>query len=260
MEPRRKLLKKPVNIMVTNHCNRACGGCSQACGHITRDRRWYITPSNLENNIRIVDKHTKEIIGLFGGEASLHPQFPQLLKILKKFKRRIFVIFSNGEKQLPPCPSNAFYCIDTNKTRRYLPTFVAPFDLLKEEPFDLYWEKAQKKCGMWRCNYSMIFRNKAYFCEVAAMFDWLTGEDHGWEIQGDKPPHDRTNEEIAKQARYFCYRCGWCLGSRCFQQPANGDTLATPTNYSILRHGKIDFVKIDRNFTKNKPTQYKVFV
>jgi organic radical activating enzyme len=232
------LFKKPINILITNICNLSCGGCSQQCGYIPKEKIWNIPLEQLKWNLDLlvdVRKNKLNMVGIFGGEPTLHPEYKKILDLISNYKRTTFVIFTNGrdfdkinykkvQSHLNDYSlkdySNIIWKIDFKDKnsiyggigQTFLPTQVAAMDILKIKNKNFYWEKAQKQCVMWDRCWCIIYNNKAYFCEIAASFDMMNNESsYGWPLVWGVDPFLRTEEEIAKQANNFCYRCGWCL-------------------------------------------------
>lgn len=232
------LYNKPINILITNICNLSCGGCSQQCGYIPKEKIWNIPLDQLKWNLDLltdVRKNKLKMVGIFGGEPTLHPNYLEILQLIKNYNT-IFVVFTNGInmhknnfKIRPDWGINTFgldgfsnirWKVDyKNKESIYggvgqtfLPTQVAATDVLRIKDKQFYWIKAQKDCNMWNKCWCIIYNNKAYFCEIAASFDLMNNDSiFGWPLEWGKDPFNKTEEEIKNQAQNFCYRCGWCL-------------------------------------------------
>lgn len=233
------LYNKPINILITNICNLSCGGCSQQCGYIPKEKIWNISLEQLKWNLDLLTDARKgklHMVGVFGGEPTFHPNYKEILQLIKNYKKTIFVIFTNGInmnkdnfKQIPQWGINTFGLDGINNIRwkvdlkdkksvcggigqTFLPTQVAAMDVLKIQNKHFYWEKAQKDCNMWNKCWCIIYNNKAYFCEISASFDLMNNESiYGWPLKWGEDPFVRTEKEINTQADNFCYRCGWCL-------------------------------------------------
>lgn len=91
------LFKKDRMIVITNHCNLNCGGCSQLIGQFTKNQLWNITLEDLEKSIQLLKKNpSKHPITIFGGEPTLHPQWNEIVKLLKSHTPTNFKITTNG--------------------------------------------------------------------------------------------------------------------------------------------------------------------
>lgn len=221
-----KLYKKIINILVTNICNLSCGGCSQQCGYISKNKLWNISLEQLKWNIDLlvdVRKGKLPPIGFFGGEPTLHPQYFEILNLTTLYPKIKFIVYSNGRdlsKVNLPQYKNIQWRIDEKDKdsirgghgQTFLPTQVAAMDVLKIKNKKYYWKKAQETCGMWNHCYSIIYNNKSYFCEIAACFDFLNNNGtNGWPLVWGVDPFLKSERDINEQATKFCYRCGWCL-------------------------------------------------
>jgi hypothetical protein len=140
---------------------------------------------------------------------------------------------------------------DKESLRTFIPTLVAPIDFDKDKKTkEQYWLQAKENCYIWNECESSIYNDKAYFCIVAAAMDHLFYDNkHGWEVDQDKNPMDRDDQQIKEQAVNFCYRCGFCSGNRKDidaiagqKQLACNKTLCSNTNFVDIQELK----KIER--------------
>lgn len=233
---------------------------------LVRAKEWWNQKDYPEDN---------KYIALYGGEPTLHPKWNEILDILYSYETTPFMIWTNGrtfpdKEKLPKtgysqfihlftCQDDTFnhnnnleyrnahhknvgYRIDyKDKNIRFQPTLVAPIDIFEEKNPKAYWRKAKKDCLIWNRCETIIYKNKAYYCTVAAAMDCLYHDNaHGWEIKPGENPFNKTEQEIAEQASHFCHRCGWCCresygeGTKIdkYKQFIHGKTLATETNYN----------------------------
>lgn len=226
-----KFYERPPYITITNVCNLSCGGCSQLCGHFEKEKLWFISLGQLRVNIEAMSRYVSKEIYIFGGEPTLHPEFDEIKKLLYSFADCRFIIFSNGrlhrkedvrldigQNRIGGWASdtrNVRFLIDFKMEygkdgipmKMFNPTLVAPIDVLGIEDRDYYWQQAKRHCICWNKCGTTIYNDKAYICEVAPAIDHLAGESNGWPVVPGEDPFDRTDEEIAEQARKFCYRC-----------------------------------------------------
>lgn len=232
---------KYVNISVTNACNLKCGGCTQHCDLFHKKEKWFIPIEQLKNNIEILlyPKGYRGLIGIFGGEPTIHPRFKEILELISFYYQQEFCIFTNGRKMCN-LPQNVGWIVnskDENSQRNFCASMMAPYDFYKFKNKIDYWNFARKECFMWKNCWSIIYDNKAYLCEPAAAIDRLKlgkrnwNKSKGWDLILGKNPFDKTEKEIAKQAENFCYRCGCCTHK---YQNSSEKTIVTPTNYDLL--------------------------
>jgi hypothetical protein len=270
MDVSKHLWKKPVNILITNICNLSCGGCSQQCGYIPKQKLWNINLDQLRWNIDLLTDARKgnlRMVGLFGGEPTLHPEYESVLEITKNYPKTRFVVFTNGrdlKKTNLRGYKNVSWKIDfkdKNSERGgcgqlFLPTQVAAMDVLKNTNKRFYWEKAQNHCKMWNSCWCIIYNNMAYFCEIAASFDLMHDGYNGWPLQWGVDPFARSPKEINTQADNFCYRCGWCLTHKELEkakiptQLVKDPSIVSHINIKIKYKTKKPIVKVKNNSAK----------
>ena len=79
---------RPINDMsiivvdVTNACDKACSNCTRLIGHQTADRVYYMQPAYFEKAL-ISLREYPSIVGMIGGEPTLHPEFHQLCEMMQ---------------------------------------------------------------------------------------------------------------------------------------------------------------------------------
>lgn len=238
------LQSKLVQVLITNRCNLTCGGCSQLCPLFPSHEHWDISLEQLEFSIRVLTHpcrgvHATDTIGIFGGEPTIHPEWPSVVRLLQSFSPQKFLIYTNGTN-----PSRIFdwpnfvWSIDNKSKgseRIFRATAVAACDVFPEQKS--YWDLAQQKCYQWHRCLSMVYDGRAYLCEPAAAFDRVTlgkdrwSESSGWPLVVGKDPFDRSDEEIRQQAEPFCRRCGHCTG---LHQSRIAGFMVTQTNTSLF--------------------------
>lgn len=258
--PSKHLMKKRWLISITNNCNLSCGGCAQLCGHFPPDKIWYLTMDQIDQSIKSLKQHTGpdnnwNECTIFGGEPTLHPQWNEVLELLYSHSPMKFRINTNGRLGHEPFSKfkNVTYYVDRHPAeQQFHPTWIASQDIMSLESDEAYWEVAQKKCKIWNREGAMIYRGKAYFCENAASMDWLFfNGNNGWEIEEGKCPFDKTNEEIADQAKKFCKHCSWCV-SDLDKQKVGDKTMVSETNSCFFKKQLVQLVV--PNKVKNDPT------
>lgn len=205
------LNNKMFSVHVTNVCNLACGGCDQFCGYFNKEKHFFITLSELRNNIKSFQQYRKDnwskpdfppsekVFLLYGGEPTLHPEFDELLEVLYEYEDIPFVIYTNGRtfvKQL--------YHLDLTTSCR---------DISKQ----VYTSDLPRSCYP---KHKEIFR-RFHTCHrnVAYRIDYKTKEVRGefaatlcspCDMEGNPNP-DRL--EYWKRAKNICYKWTQCENS-----------------------------------------------
>jgi len=240
-----KFLNKTISILITNVCNRSCGGCSQMCGSIPDDKLWNISIEQLCCNIETCLKYNIKF-SLFGGEPTVHPEWLKIKEVLYEYEPEIISVFTNCTTKETSHRNIKFVPdpMENKYKRTFFPTGMAAFDVLPKEKD--FWKLAQKHCLMWNNCHAIIYNNKVYYCEIAAAMDWvLTGGKNGWIFDPNKNPLDRSCDKISSQAAKFCYRCGWCIPDDVREkQHVKKPTMYTETNSDLYKFGRNNLVQI----------------
>lgn len=95
-------------IEITSACNRSCSGCyapnvvsnKSAEELIKKEPSLFLDVRTLENEIIFWEQRLPEVISVRGGEPSLHPDLPAILKLLKYFGKQV-VLETHGRWLLP---------------------------------------------------------------------------------------------------------------------------------------------------------------
>lgn len=209
-------------ISVTSACwpKPACSNCTRLLGH--EPKRYYMSPDQFEQVLKVAApfiKHSlpdigmkvnrnndkcyerKKVLGIFGGEPLMHPQFPDLVDLMCQYvelpHRGLWTSFDwvNGEskqwgkyrdqveKLLGPKPTGDILSMQTGylnwnmheeeQACEHSPVLTAAQDMIKDEV--KRWDVISK-CWVqteWSAAYALDFNNevKFYFCEVASAFD-----------------------------------------------------------------------------------------
>ena len=246
------LRKKPVNIIITNVCNLKCGGCTQHCGLIPKEKLYFIDEEQFLKSVSVASKMHQNV-HLFGGEACLHPNIENFLSSTSDFPNNRFFLWTNGRYKTigeqvttqyqgtsysHPAYKNVVVQVDfSKKGRSFAPTLIAPTDVLPPCPQEDYFKfYAQKHCFVWKYCSMIFYGNQAYACECAGSFDKMGDSVHGWEIK-DNLLDSLTDEDVVTQMTQFCYRCGLCLPPdirKKYDQKTDDPALFSQTNQDLV--------------------------
>lgn len=225
-----------IQIWVTRACDKSCFGCTQASN--IRGKAQFITPSQFEQACKSL-KGYFGVVGMFGGNPALHPEFDKLCDIMIDnipYKRRGLwcnKLFGNGKharRTFNPSVSNLNVHLDQeaydefkrdwpeckpvglDRDSRHSPPYIALQDVITKE--EDRW-KLISTCDI-NQNWSAmigVFRNelRGYFCEVAGAQAMLhqdnpTYPDHGIPVQPEW--WTLPMKDFAAQVRYHCHACG----------------------------------------------------
>lgn len=85
------------NIIFNNYCNLKCPYCF--ANDCIQEEKYSISKQQLNKILNFIQKTPTEKIGIIGGEPTLHPNFPELIKELNTYVKNNdsgWVLFSNG--------------------------------------------------------------------------------------------------------------------------------------------------------------------
>lgn len=266
------LIRTRPGIIITNACNLSCGGCYAQCGKFSKNKIWFISLNQFEENIEYIVKYMysgkvkllndEEVninsenygIDIIGGEPTIHPDWGKIWELINtKYKKIKFLISTNGINPLQETQNVKLHLDyktkEVSSSHDFAPTLVAPIDLLGIQDKKYYWDKAQTDCGIWKslgC-VNPIYKNKISICSVASSWNDLLDLNLGWDLTpGQNPFSKLTDQDVKAKAINVCYRCGWSCKMKLPEfQESNSYDLVTNTNLEVLT----------QNF-KNKP--YKI--
>lgn len=261
-------------ICVTSACwpKPACSNCTRLLGHETK--RYYMSPDQFEQAVKVAKSfinHSppdigyrvnrpddpkklirKKVLGIFGGEPLMHPQFPDLVDILcehvpNEVNRGLWTSYdwANGEskhwgkykdqvlKLLGPnlngsvCSMEGGYLNwnmhEESQPCDHSPVLVAAQDMIKDEV--KRWDTIAK-CWIqteWSAAYALDYNEelKFYFCEVASSFDRVFNLGTGLPVEDGVWSHhlwfERDEKGVLRPhgpyAKQIMSTCGRCGGS-----------------------------------------------
>lgn len=227
-----------IQVHVTRACDRACFHCTQ--GSNLGGKPVMITPEDFETAV-VSLKDYWGVVGVFGGNPAIHPQFELLCEILREhipFKRRgLWCNHPLGKGAIMRRTFNPKVCnlnVHANQEAwdefvrdwpesedrlkgleesRHSPPYVAMKDVIEDE--NQRWKLIQN-CDINKYWSAMICHVpgkglRAFFCEIAGAMAMLHANDESWPDYG----HPVVNgwwcapmSRFADQARFYCHNCG----------------------------------------------------
>ena len=258
-----KRMEGVIQIWVTHVCDNQCFGCTQ--GSNLKRPASFITLNQFDKACASL-KNYFGVVGVFGGNPAMHPQFPELCEILTShipFNRRglwcnrIFKHGAIASKTFNPAVSNLNVHLDKvayeefrrtwprskpfglTQDSRHSPPYVAILDLIEdeEESWDLIVNCDINK--YWSAMIS-VFREelRGYFCEIAgsqAMMHQYEGDYPDLGVPIDNNWWKRPREAFAEQIKFHCQCCGVPLrGYGELAQSVVGQEQITETHESVF--------------------------
>jgi Radical SAM superfamily len=227
-----------LQILVTRACDKACFGCTQ--GSNLGGKPVMITLEEYEQAV-ISLKDYFGVVGMFGGNPTMHPKFTALCAILRKhipFERRglwcnrLLGYGAVCRETFNPDHSNLNVHCDTEawdefwrdwpearhklkgqEDSKHSPPFVAMMDvgIVEAQRWELI------SCCTVNQHWSAIICPvpgkglRGFFCELAGAQAMLHAADSTWPDLGVKVEPGwwkRSMIDFADQVRHYCHRCG----------------------------------------------------
>lgn len=258
-----------IQVWVTRACNLSCFGCTQ--GANLAGNPGMIAPEQFETAV-ITLRDYFGVVGMFGGNPCLHPQFPSLCSILRKhipYARR--GLWSNNihgyglicRQTFNPSVSNLNVHLDKEawiEIKRDWPE-ARPFGLVEESrhspPYvamvDVVGDEEERWNLISRCDINRhwsalvgVFRGqlRAWFCEIAGAQSMLHQHEPDYPDTGLLVIQGwwrRPMIVYAEQARKHCHECGVPLrGYGELSQAAEGKEQTSKTHEGIYHPKRLN--------------------
>jgi hypothetical protein len=182
-----------------------------------------------------------QMVGIMGGEPLLHPQFEDICKMaLSHFKREklgLWSAFPKGFEHFRETICNTFGNIFLNDHSRgdiyHQPLLVSAEEVVIE-PCEMYY--LIDRCWVQNAWSASINPNGAFFCEIAAAWSLLLGEDReGATAWNPKPGWWwATPKDFREQIHKYCHRCGAAMPLK-RRVSTDGKDDISPNNYELLK-------------------------
>ena len=252
-----------IQIEITNACLHSCSNCTRFCGH--HERPFFMDRTTFQRAVDSLEGFDG-IIGMMGGEPTMHPDFEHMTEYLSKRQEmsvnlkatrrpvKDFLTYTrakhNANRVLNKCKgpglwtsmprqyykhyeliqdSFLFQCLnDHHHSSFHQSLLVARKDLGVQ---DDQWIKLRDACWIQNCWSASISPKGAFFCEVAAALDMLFNGPGGWPIEPNW--WKRKPEDFGDQL-HWCELCGAALDTQ--RRDANQQVDdASPTLIERLR-------------------------
>jgi hypothetical protein len=217
-----------LQIDVTNACGRACSNCTRLVGHSTKT--WFMDLDTFANACQIgreflersdpdagASPPRQKVVGVIGGEPLLHPDFPDLCKIIAQTipdrrQRGLWTAIPLLGHKYEGLIYRTFGYLNHNphtaeNPSRHQPVLVAIQDVIQD---DAEMWRLIERCPLQREWCSSINPDGFYFCEVAAAMERVDGRPLT-AIPAHSGCWSYDLESYAKQKERWCYRCGMAL-------------------------------------------------
>lgn len=172
-----------IQIEVTNVCHKRCSHCSRAVPHIAKP--FFMELEQVEKGLQSLKMWPKGV-GCMGGEPTLHPKFEQICNLYKKYvpRKRAGLWSSGGPryKFYETLIKETFGILlynDHSEVGKHQPLMVGSEECVPDKTLR---EKLIDSCWLQKYWSPAITPKGAFFCEVAAVFDFLFDGPGGYEL------------------------------------------------------------------------------
>jgi hypothetical protein len=212
-----------IQIDVTNVCDKSCSNCTRLCGHHRGEKTYFMDVDYYEKCV-VSLKEFPGIVGMIGGEPTLHPRFPELCEIvsyhIKEKERR--GLWSNrgakfrAHKEIIDRTFGHFNLNDhVSHDIFHTPILVASEDMIKSGVLtEERWRCYTDACWVQNTWSATVTPKGAWFCEVAAVLDHLFEGGAGWDIEKEPNWWRKPVAEYGEQVAWACRKCGGQLPLR----------------------------------------------
>ena len=207
-----------IHIDITNACHLSCANCTRHVGH--HRKPYFMDLETIRKGIAsLLDSPCR--IGIMGGEPTLHPQFRDILSLIRETipDRRKREFWTAGwkwaeykEDILATFDEDRIsYNDHTQTTGKHQPLLIAIEEAVEDPQL--------RKILIDNCPYqarwsASITPRGGFFCEIAASLDWLYQDLPGWEPKGypiEPGWWDKKPEQFQDQVTQMCGKCSGAI-------------------------------------------------
>ncbi len=226
-----------IQIEVTNYCNHQCPNCTRFVGH--HKNPYFMDLDTIKKAIESLEGYTS-MIGLMGGETTLHPQFKEICKIYQelipdKERRGLWTDGLYWDKydkiirETFPIENIVYNAHDYEFKGQHQPLLIAADEIIDDKK--LMWELIDN-CWVQQRWSPSINPKGAFFCEVAAALDILFEGPGGWPVE--QGWWKKKPEQFQDQVKRYCVMCSAAIP---FDNEINN------SEYDYVSKGNIEMLK-----------------
>jgi hypothetical protein len=250
-------------IEITNACRLKCAHCTCGVPHVRAPH--FMDLATLQRALESLEGWRKGV-GCFGGEPTLHPQFPEVCALFRRyFPREQCAVWTCGgpayERHRAEI-DRTFAMVTYNDHEadgHHQPLMIAADEVVADPV-----ERARLIEGCWIQHHwsPMITPRGAFFCEVAATFDGLFNGPGGFPL--DKGWWRRGLADIQEQRARACGSCSIPLPIQPqpdtlpfdYVSPRNAERLRAAGSPLALRGGLRIVTEVDLSQTQTRNPRF----
>jgi len=264
---------KIIQIDITNACTFNCSNCTRFCGQ--HKKPFFM---DFETFKKAVDslKEFKGIVGIMGGEPTLHPEFDKFIKYLAEkrpeYRKKTSIkypvtsikAYFNKLKYMNGARCGLFSSFGDGYYKHFeLIQDIFPFQCLNDHSSinthqgiliprkelgieDKEWIKKRDNCWIQNLWSATVTPKGAFYCEIAGSMDMLFGGKGGWEINENwwKKEPSEFRDQI-----HWCENCSLALDVPSIPATEQTDLISKEMEKRLL----------EINGWKMREKKYKIF-
>lgn len=205
---------RTIHVEITNACNLQCANCTRFVGH--HKKPYFMSLDVVRKAISSLVDFPGHV-GIMGGEPTLHPQFLDVLAILRELipdiaRRGLWTDGYRYEKYKEEIETTfladniVYNSHDRDVEDNHQPLLVHPSDIgISNEKHKEFVEN----CWIQKRWSASITPKGGFFCEVAAAQDMLFDGPGGYAIE--PAWWNKTPADFADQVERYCSSCSACV-------------------------------------------------
>jgi len=237
-----------IQVDITNYCDKMCSNCTRFIGNYKKEQLFHLDIEAFEK-IVISMNDFPLILGIIGGEPTLHPQFLDFCKILRKHRdKKLCGLWSNKGRKFKEYEDIIYrtfdyFCLNQHIEPIYhTPLLVSSRSVVKDEKLR---NELIKKCWIQNCWSASVNHKGAFFCEVAGAMSILYDGPFGISIE--KRDWWKTSlKDFQYQIDWACQQCGGAIPLKPRRSTSNIDDISED-NFKKLKDQSF---KIRNNYFK----------